>query len=77
MGDGASLAIKEGLFQKFPVPDYALAYHINPELESGRIGLMPGPVFAGVKLSESHCLVLADMVLIRKSVSTRWSLLHG
>ena len=49
MGDGASLAIKEGLFQKFPVPDYALAYHINPELESGRIGLIPGPVFAGVK----------------------------
>ncbi len=49
MGDGASLAIKEGLFQKFPVPDYALAYHINPELESGTIGLIPGPVFAGVK----------------------------
>jgi len=48
-GDGAALAIKEGLFQKFPVPDYALAYHINPELESGKIGLIPGPVFAGVK----------------------------
>ncbi len=51
-GEGASLAIKEGLFQKFPVPDYALAYHINPELESGRIGLVPGPVFAGVKTVE-------------------------
>ncbi len=49
MGDGASLAIEEGLFKKFPVPDFALAYHINPELESGRIGLVPGPVFAGVK----------------------------
>ncbi len=52
MGDGASLAIEEGLFQKFPVPDYALAYHINPELESRRIGLVPGPVFAGVKTVE-------------------------
>ena len=49
MGDGASLAIEEGLFKKFPVPDYALAYHINPGIESGRIGLIPGPVFAGVK----------------------------
>ena len=52
MGDGASLAINEGLFQKFPVPDYALAYHINPELESGRIGIIPGPIFAGIKTVE-------------------------
>ena len=49
MSGGASLAIKKGLFKKFPVPDYALAYHINPEIESGRIGLIPGPIFAGVK----------------------------
>ena len=52
MSGGASLAIKNGLFKKFPVPDYALAYHINPEIESGRIGLMPGPMFAGVKTAE-------------------------
>jgi len=49
MGDGASLAIEEGLFKKFPVPDFALAYHINPEIESGRIGIIPGPIFAGIK----------------------------
>lgn len=46
---GANLAAETGLFKKFPVPDYALAYHINPELESGQIGLVGGPVFAGVK----------------------------
>lgn len=46
---GAGLAIETGLFTKFPKPDYALAYHINPELESGKIGLTGGPVFAGVK----------------------------
>ncbi len=45
---GADLAIGEGLFTKFPVPDYALACHINPELESGTIGLAEGPVFAGI-----------------------------
>ncbi len=49
---GAGLAIEEGLFTKFPKPDYALAYHINPELEAGKIGLVSGPVFAGVKTAE-------------------------
>ncbi len=46
---GAGQAIDAGLFSKFPTPDYALAYHINPELETGQIGLREGPVFAGVK----------------------------
>lgn len=46
---GAGLAIDNGLFTKFPKPDYALAFHINPELESGKIGLVGGPIFAGVK----------------------------
>jgi len=49
---GAGQAIDAGLFTKFPTPDYALAYHINPELESGTIGLVEGPVFAGVKTVE-------------------------
>ncbi|WP_321372825.1 amidohydrolase [uncultured Draconibacterium sp.] len=49
---GAGQAIDAGLFSKFPVPDYALAYHINPELETGQIGLRGGPVFAGVKTVE-------------------------
>lgn len=49
---GAGEAINAGLFSKFPTPDYALAYHINPELESGKIGLVGGPVFAGVKTAE-------------------------
>ena len=46
---GASLALENGLFEKLPVPDYGLAYHINPELVSGTIGLVSGPVFAGVR----------------------------
>jgi hippurate hydrolase len=49
---GAGEAIEAGLFRKFPVPDYAMAYHINPELEAGKIGLVKGPVFAGVKSVE-------------------------
>ncbi len=49
---GAGEAIEAGLFTKFPTPDYALAFHINPELETGQIGLAGGPVFAGVKTVE-------------------------
>ena len=49
---GAGKAIDAGLFTKFPIPEYALAYHINPELEAGKIGLVGGPVFAGVKTAE-------------------------
>lgn len=49
---GAAKAISEGLFSKFPVPEVALAYHINPELPSGKVGIAPGPVFAGVKTAE-------------------------
>ena len=49
---GAGEAIEAGLFTQFPTPDYALTYHINPELEAGKIGLVGGPVFAGVKSAE-------------------------
>jgi len=45
---GASAMIDEGLFHKFPVPDYALAFHINPGLPSTAIGYCPGAAFAGV-----------------------------
>lgn len=49
---GAAAAVEAGLFTKFTNPDFALAYHINPEIEAGKIGLVGGPVFAGVKTAE-------------------------
>ncbi len=49
---GASKAIEAGIFSKFPLPECALAFHINPELASGTIGLVGGPAFAGVKTVE-------------------------
>jgi amidohydrolase len=49
---GSGKAIEEGLFTKFPVPACALAFHINPELPSGSVGVAGGPVFAGVKTVE-------------------------
>ncbi|MDX2442812.1 MAG: amidohydrolase [Bacteroidales bacterium] len=48
MSGGANAMINEGLFEKFPTPDYALALHVDPELEAGEIGYCSGPAFAGV-----------------------------
>lgn len=46
---GGSIAmIKDGLFKRFPVPDYAFCYHVSAELPSGTVGYYPGPIFAGV-----------------------------
>ena len=49
---GALAMINAGLFKKFPVPDYALCYHVSAELPAGSIGYYPGPIFAGVKSAE-------------------------
>ncbi len=49
---GAGEALDWGLYTKFPVPDCVLAYHINPEIETGQVGLAGGYVFAGVKTVE-------------------------
>jgi hippurate hydrolase len=44
--------INDGLFRRFPLPDYALCYHVSAELPAGEIGYLPGPIFAGVKSAE-------------------------
>ncbi len=45
---GSGEMIADGLFTRFPVPDYALAWHISPDLPAGTVGYYPGPIFAGV-----------------------------
>lgn len=47
-GGGADAMISDGLFKRFPVPDYALAYHVSSELQAGTIGYRSGPFMAGV-----------------------------
>ena len=45
---GSNAMIADGLFKRFPKPDYALAYHVSAELPVGTIGYYPGAIFAGV-----------------------------
>lgn len=52
IGQGAKAALDYGLFSKFPVPDYILAYHVRPDLVAGTVGIREGAIYAGVKTAE-------------------------
>lgn len=39
---GAAAMIKDGLYTRFPKPDYALAFHVAAELETGKISASEG-----------------------------------
>ena len=45
---GARNMIKEGLFEKFPRPDFNLAFHVSADLPAGKIGYVPGWAMANV-----------------------------
>ncbi len=45
---GARAMIKEGLFKKFPRPDFNLALHVNAQLPAGKVGYVPGWAMANV-----------------------------
>lgn len=45
---GAEPMLKDGLYTRFPKPDYALALHVNPELPAGVIGYREGAQTANV-----------------------------
>lgn len=47
-GAGARAMLKDGLFEKFPRPDYNLALHVSPALEAGKMGFVSGYGFANV-----------------------------
>ena len=47
-GAGAKAMLAEGLFQKFPKPDFVLALHDNANLQAGKIGIVEGNALAGV-----------------------------
>jgi hippurate hydrolase len=46
-GAGARAMVRDGIFTKFPRPDAALALHVDPNIEAGKIGYRPGIISAG------------------------------
>ena len=47
-GVGALNMIEDGLFTRFPKPDYALALHVNAAVEAGKVGFCPGYSLANI-----------------------------
>lgn len=47
-GAGAKAMIDEGLFTKFPRPDFVLGHHVDAALETGRVGYHAGYALANV-----------------------------
>jgi len=47
-GAGALAMLNDGLYERFPRPDYALALHVSADLPAGKIGYRPGFVLASV-----------------------------
>jgi amidohydrolase len=45
---GAAAMLADGLFTRFPKPDYALAFHDSAALPAGQLGYTPGYAMAGV-----------------------------
>jgi amidohydrolase len=48
IGTGARLMLDDGLFRRFPRPDYALALHCDARLQAGRVAYTEGLALANV-----------------------------
>jgi amidohydrolase len=48
VGAGARLMLQDGLFKRFPKPDYCLALHSDPQVEVGHISFSDGLAMANV-----------------------------
>ncbi len=45
---GAKAMLKDGLYTRFPKPNFALGFHDNAQMEIGQIGVTPGYTYANV-----------------------------
>jgi len=48
MGTGARALLKDGLYEKFGKPDFALGFHDKADLQTGHIGVTEGYTYANV-----------------------------
>ena len=49
IGAGAAMMLKAGLYDKFPVPDYGIALHSSPTIQSGKVGFGKGYIMANTE----------------------------
>jgi len=49
IGAGARTMLKDGLYERFGVPDYGLGLHCNPTIKAGQIGISEGYTMANTE----------------------------
>lgn len=49
---GANAMLADGLYQRFPAPDYALALHASPDIPAGMVGYCSGYSLANVDMMD-------------------------
>jgi len=49
IGAGAAMMLNEGLFEKYPIPDYGIALHSSPTIPSGKVGFGKGYTMANTE----------------------------
>src|SRR5678816_1475295 len=47
---GARAMLKDGLFERFPKPNYCLALHVDSDLQAGKVAYVPGYAMANVDM---------------------------
>jgi amidohydrolase len=64
-GGGAKPMLEDGLFTRFPTPDYGLALHVNAGLEAGKVGYTEGVGGHGaIPQSAKDPIVLASQIVL-------------
>ena len=51
-GGGAKAMLNDGLYEKFPHPDYVLALHVSPTIAAGDVGYCSGYAMANVDMMD-------------------------
>lgn len=51
---GARNMINDGLYTRFPKPDYALAFHVSSEVPAGQLVVKSGPVYSSSDSVDIH-----------------------
>ena len=49
---GAKAMLADGLFDEHPVPDFALALHVNASMQAGKVGFCPEYIMANVDMMD-------------------------
>lgn len=53
-GAGARMMLEDGLYERFPKPNYAIAFHDSASAPAGTIGVVPGWAMANVDSVDIH-----------------------